>query len=146
MYSLGEYNCLLKNKFNIHVILFIYLSQKYKPNFHAKNIIWLQFTVNHSFFKFNYNWRHCSPISLTVVMLWVCTKRVCVRNTELVRIAVWLAFSCHTSAIFFPFIPIPWFQLEIENFFSSCQSLFKKKLKVMIENMYILIKNPWHRG
>ena len=31
-------NCLLKNKFNTFSILFIYLSQHYKPNFHAKNI------------------------------------------------------------------------------------------------------------
>ena len=59
-------NCLLKNKFNIHCnILFISLSQHYKPNFHAKNIIWLKFTMNYSLFKLNYNWRHCNAISLT---------------------------------------------------------------------------------
>ena len=62
----------------------------------------------YSLFKFNYNWRHCSAISLTVVMLCVCIKRVCVRNTELVCKAVRLAFSCQTSAISFPFIPIRW--------------------------------------
>ena len=37
-------NCLLKNKFNIHV--FIYLSQYYKQNFRAKNIIWFKFAIN----------------------------------------------------------------------------------------------------
>ena len=41
-------------------------------------------------------------------MLCVCTKRVCVRYTELVCIAVRLAFSCQTSVISLPFIPIPW--------------------------------------
>jgi len=56
-------NCLLKNK-------------HYKPNFHAKNIIWLKFTINYSLFKLNYNWRHCSAISLTVTMLCVCTNSV----------------------------------------------------------------------
>ena len=85
----------------------LYLSQHYKPNFHAKNIIWLKFTINYSLFKLNYNWRHCSVISLTVFMLCVCTKRVCVRFTDLVCKAVWLAFSCQTSAISFSFIPIP---------------------------------------
>ena len=98
-------NCLLKNKFNMHV--FIYLSQHFKPNFHAKNMIWLKFAINKSLFKLNYNWQHCSAISLTVVMLCVCSKRVCVRNIKLVCRAVRLAFSCQTSAISFPFIPIP---------------------------------------
>ena len=87
-------------------ILFTYLSQPYKPNFHAKRI-WLKFTINYSLLKFNYNWRHCSANSLTVVMLCVCTRRVCVRNTELVCKVVRLAFSFQTSAISFPFIPIP---------------------------------------
>ena len=76
------------------------------PNFHAKNIIWLKFTINYSLFKLNYNWRHCSAISLTLVMLCVCIKRVFVRNYELVCKAVRLAFSCQTRAISFPFIPI----------------------------------------
>ena len=40
-------------------------------------------------------------------MLCVCTKRVCVCNTELVCKAVRMAFSCQTSAIALPFIPIP---------------------------------------
>ena len=84
-------NCLLKNKFNIHA------------NFHAKTIIWL----NYSLFKLNYNWRHYYAISLTVVMLCVCTKRVCMCNTELVCKAVRLAFSYQTSAIALPFNP--WF-------------------------------------
>ena len=103
-------NCLLRNKYNIHIfsILFIHLSQHHKPNFHAKNIIWLKFTINYSLFKLNYNWRHCSATSLTVVMLCVCTKIVCVCNIELVCKAVRLAFSCRTSAISLPFIPIPW--------------------------------------
>ena len=35
-------------------------------------------------------------------------KNVCVRFTELVCKAVRLAFSCQTSAVSFPFIPIPW--------------------------------------
>ena len=91
-------------------ILFIYLSPHYEPTFHAKNIIWVynKFTINYAVFKFKYNWRHCSAISLTVVMLCVCTKRVCVCNNELVCKAVWLAFSCQTSAISLPFILIPW--------------------------------------
>ena len=41
-------------------------------------------------------------------MLCVCTKRVCVRFTELVCKAVPLAFSCQTGAISFHLIPIPW--------------------------------------
>ena len=39
-------------------------------NSHAKNIIWLKFTINYSLFKFNYNWQHCSAISLTVMCLY----------------------------------------------------------------------------
>ena len=70
-------------------------------------LIWLKFTINYSLFKLNYNWRHCSAISLNVFMLCVCTKRVCVCNTELVCKAVRMAFSCQTSAIALPFIPIP---------------------------------------
>ena len=35
-------------------------------NFHAKNIIWLKFTINYSLLKLNYLWRHCSAPSLTV--------------------------------------------------------------------------------
>ena len=50
-------------------------------------------------------------------MLCVCTKRVCVRFTVLVCKAVQLAFSCQTSSILFPFIPIPWFWL-----FNRCLS------------------------
>jgi len=39
-------------------------------------------------------------------MLWLWTKRVRVRNTELVCKAVRPAFSCQTSAISLPFTPI----------------------------------------
>ena len=115
MYSLREtvhlfiVNCLLKNMVNIQVINYLHIKvNTAKPNFHAKNIIWLKFTVNYSLFKFNYNWRHCSAISLTVIMLFVCAKSVCVRFTKLVCKAMRLAFSCQTSVISFPFIPIPW--------------------------------------
>ena len=106
-------NCLLKNKFNILTcsILFIYLSQNYKQIFHAKKIIWLsvqyKLLVIH---ELNYNWQHCSAISLTVVMLCICSKRVYVRFTEIVCKAVRLAFLCQTSAISFTFIPIPCFR------------------------------------
>ena len=52
-----------------------YLRQKYK-HFHAKNIIWFKFTIN-SLFKLN--WRHCSAISLTVVMcVSVTTECACI--------------------------------------------------------------------
>ena len=75
---------------------------------HAKNIIWLKFTINYSLFKLIYYWQDCSTISLTViVMVCVCIKRVCVCDTELVCKAVWLAFSCDASAISLPFFPIP---------------------------------------
>ena len=77
------------------------------PNFYAKYIIWLKFTINYSLFKLNYNWRHCSAISLTVVMLCVCTKIVCVCNTELVCKVVRLALSCHSSAFPFPLFLFP---------------------------------------
>ena len=50
---------------------------------------------------------NCSAISLTVIMLCVCTKRVCVYKRKLVCKAVRLAFSCPTSAISLPFILIP---------------------------------------
>ena len=45
-------------------------------------------------------------------MLYVCAKRVCVRFTKLVCKAMRLAFSCQTSVISFPFIPIPWVYLS----------------------------------
>ena len=96
--------CWLKNKFNMHVlcnILFIYLSQHYKPNFHVKNTIWLKSTINYSLFKIDYNWRHCSAISLTVVMLCVRTRTVCV------RLPYWSAKQCdwlsHARPVPFPF-------------------------------------------
>ena len=78
----------------------------YEIKFSCKEIL-LKFTINYSLFKLNYNLQQCSAISLTVVMLCVCTKRVCARFTELVCKAVRLVFSCQTSAISFPFIPVP---------------------------------------
>ena len=122
-------DCLLKNKFNIHItciILFTYLSQHCKAKFPRKeyNLIKL-FTINYSLFKFNYNWRHYSAIPLTVVMLCVCTRRVCVKFTTLVCKAVRMAFSCQTSAISFPFIPIPWFNLPLVNLEMSNTTIFK---------------------
>ena len=84
-------NCLLKNKFNIHVIYYLYISVN---------------TIS-QIFKLNYNWRHCSAISLTKAMLCVRTKRVCVCDNKLVCKTVRLAFSCQTSAISLPFILIP---------------------------------------
>ena len=78
-------NCLLKiSLIYMKYIIVPYLSQQYKLNFHAKNIIWLKFTISKSLFKLNYNWRHCSAISLTEIILCVCTKRLCVCNNELV--------------------------------------------------------------
>ena len=79
LYSLGEYKCLLLIvylKMSLIYMKYIYiLSQHLKPNFHAKKYNIYKFTINNSLFKLNYNWRHCSAISLTVVMC-VCTKRV----------------------------------------------------------------------
>ena len=113
--GLGEYICLLLIV-NLKIsLIYIYLYiqvNTIKPNFHAKNIIWLKFTLNYSLFKFNYSWRHCSAISLTVVRLCVCTNWVCVCNSALVCKAVRLALSCQTSASSFPFIPIPWVHHE----------------------------------
>ena len=94
-------NCLLKNKFNIHVTYYLYLSQHYKPNFQAKNIILLKFTINYSLFKPYYNWQYCSALSLTVVILCVCTKRECVCDNKVVCKAVLLAF--HARPVPFPF-------------------------------------------
>ena len=51
-------------------------------------------------------YKYSKKISFTVVMLCVCTKRLCVCDTELVCKAVRLNFSCQTSAISLPFIPI----------------------------------------
>ena len=51
--------------------------------------------------KFNYNWQHCSAISLTVIMLCVCTKRVCVKLTVLVCKSVRLQLS-HARPAPFP--------------------------------------------
>ena len=111
MFSLGKNNCLLlivNLNFNIHTcnILFIYLSQHYEQNFHAKNIIWLEFTINYSLFQLliiiddivlQFPW---------LSMLYVCIKGVYKCNNKLVCKAVRLAFSCQTSAISLLFILI----------------------------------------
>ena len=64
---------------------------------------------------YNKNSLFCLSLTMTTlfcnfldcnVMLCVCTKRVCVRNNELVCKAVRLAFLCQTSAISLPFIHI----------------------------------------
>ena len=55
---------------------------------------------------YKYNGRHFSAISLTVIMLCVCTKRIC-KVYKLVCKTARLAFSCQTSASSFLFIPIP---------------------------------------
>ena len=65
-------NCLIKNKFNIHVIYYMYLSQHYKPNCHAKNIIWLKCTINYSLFKLNYNYNYNHNIFLQIHWLYSC--------------------------------------------------------------------------
>ena len=103
-------NCLLINKFDIHVMYYLYIfkSTLKAMNFDAKNIIWLKFTINYSLFKLNYNWRHFSAISLTVFMLCVCSKGLCVCDKELVCKTVRLAFSCQTSAVSLPYILFPW--------------------------------------
>ena len=76
-------NCLLKHKFNTQCnILFIYLSQHYKPNFHGKNIIRLKFTITTRYSSLIIIDIVLHAPSLTVVMLCVCTKRVCVCNNE----------------------------------------------------------------
>ena len=35
-----------------------------------------KFTIHYSLFKLNYGWQHCSAISLTAVMLFICIIRV----------------------------------------------------------------------
>jgi len=59
-------------------------------------------------------------------MLCVCTKRVCVCNTELVCKAVQRTFSCHTSAIALPFISIPWFDCTIVNYVKILHVMFEQ--------------------
>ena len=80
---------------------------------------------------------------MTVVMLCVCTKRVCVRFTELVCKALRLAFSCQTSAISFPFIPIPWKDRIIAMGCST--SVQSRKLQSHIQKLYIFRKKmTWY--
>ena len=117
MYSLGEYICLLLivhlkiSLIYMWYIIYILKSTLKRQIFMQEyNLIKVYNKLKlYSLFKFNYNWRHCSAITLTVVMLCVCTKRVCVCDIELVCKAARLGFSCQTNAIFFPFIHIPWF-------------------------------------
>ena len=89
-------------------------------------------------FKHNYNLRHCSAISLTVVMLSVCTKRVCVCDKELVCKAVRLAFSCQTSDISIPFILISCKWVYVQSIaifvFNSCSQQLARSL---IENRFV---------
>ena len=96
-----------KKSFGIFFLIGKIDKRWYEIKFSCKEIL-LKFTINYSLFMLNYNWQHCSAISLTVIMLCVCTKRVCMCNYELVCKAVWLAFSCQTSAISLPFILICW--------------------------------------
>ena len=49
----------------------------------------------------------CNDQGAETSCVCVCTKRVFVKFTELVCKATRLAFSCQTSAISFPFIPVP---------------------------------------
>ena len=98
----------------------------YKPNFHAKNIIWLKFTINYSLFKLNYNWWHCSAISLTV-MLCVITKRVRVCDNELVcKQCDWLS---HARQAPFPF---PLFLFPALNIIIICKMLLKIHICIYI--------------
>ena len=64
----------------------------------------------------------------------VCTKRVCVKFTVLVCKAVRLAFSCQTSAISFPFIPIPC-SYTVECLLHSLSSLFNNLKSNNSENV-----------
>ena len=74
-YILFILNCLLKNKFNTHVVYYLYIYvNTISKIFISKNKVWLKFTINYSLFKLKHNWRHCSAISL-IVMLCVCTKK-----------------------------------------------------------------------
>ena len=96
------------------------------------------FTINYSLFKFNYNWQHCSAISLTSVMLCVCNRRVCVKFTVLVCKAVRLAFSCQTSAISFPFILFPGHStLSMESQLHHLQKVRIRRKKVCIWPTYL---------
>jgi len=132
LYSLGEYICLLLIVYlKISLIytcnrLFIHLSQHYNANFHAKNIIFIKvYNKLYSLFKLNYNWRHCSALSLTVVILCVWIKRAYVCDNKLVCKAFRLTFSCQTSPISLPFIFILWLKP------SSFQSMYCRSLQFL---------------
>ena len=94
---------------------------------------------------------------MKVVMLCVCTKTVCVRFTELVCKAVRLAFSCQTSSISFPFIPIPcYFQIinltsflnfsvfYINLFYFIALLLHKDSLRIVLYNVYFIVSFYWY--
>ena len=75
-----------------------------------------------------------------VMGVCVCTKRVCVRFTELVCKAVRLAFLCQANAISFPFTPIPCVKVTIL-IFKNCSDLCgtflsKKPLKILKRILY----------
>ena len=93
-------------------------------------------------------WKYFNNISLTVIMLCVCTKRVCVCNTELVCKAVRLAFSCQTSAISLPFIPIRWGLTLIASGFFVCFLTFIScsSLVSFSELTLFLISVRWAAG
>ena len=79
------------------------IQEKLTPPF-CCTVIWKLFWI----FKKNYFIWHIWKHSRRGWEHHVCTKRVCVRNSELICKAVRLAFLCQISAISFPFIPIPW--------------------------------------
>ena len=104
-------NCVLKNKFNIHVIYYLWAKFSWKEYNLIK--VYSKLVVIQA-------WQHWLQI-----MLCVCTKKECVKFTEFVCKTVRLAFSWQTSAISFPFIPIPCMYLigelqckEIKNIFT----------------------------
>ena len=73
--------------------MFTYLNQHHKPNFHAKNITWLKFTINYSLYKLNYNWRQYSAISVP-------KECACVITNSSAKKCDWLS---HTRPAPFPF-------------------------------------------
>ena len=85
------------------------------PGFDTKNILWLKFTKNGSLFKFNNNWRYCSAISLTVVMLYVCTKEcACVIPNSSAKQCDWLSLA-RPAPFPFPLLLFPaWVGLKLD--------------------------------
>ena len=137
---MSQINSNTKDDFQVVLLLSCFVGhpvyQHSKSNFHSKNIIWLKFTINLSLFKLNYNWRHCSAIYLTVVMLCLYQKaRLCMCDNGLVCKALRLAFSCQTSAISLLFILIPWLVTI------SKVSSFKAVNKIEIVNEWFNFEN-----